>query len=176
MKSFCCLFGARPFSTYFSKYLNIDCGILSYLTYSWLYQLFISIFFVFFYVYLLQNTQGTIKIGAFLREFKESDLNQRSDGSDENGDDDEEAVLEETQKFQLYCQIVHARDISSQGTSGTLGRYTPFLHWMNRVKLKVDDLGVYSSYVYKTTGPEWNEILSMEVRVFFLFFNFYFFF
>ena len=98
-------------------------------------------------------------------------------GDSNGGDDDDEAVLEETQKFQLYCQIVHAKDISERGTSGTLGRFTPFLHWMNRVKLKVDDLGLYSSYVYKTTGPEWNEILSMEVRVIlFLFFYFLFFF
>jgi len=98
-------------------------------------------------------------------------------GDSNGGDDDDEAVLEETQKFQLYCQIVHAKDISERGTSGTLGRFTPFLHWMNRVKLKVDDLGLYSSYVYKTTGPEWNEILSMEVRVIlFLFFSFLLFF
>ena len=48
-----------------------------------------------------------------------------------------------SQKYQLYAYVCHAKDIKAKGVSGHLGNIVPLLHWMNRVKLKVDDVGVY---------------------------------
>ena len=45
-----------------------------------------------------------------------------------------------SQKYQLYAYVCHAKDIKAKGVSGHLGNIVPLLHWMNRVKLKVDDV------------------------------------
>jgi len=110
-----------------------------------------------------KEIKGKIRIGAYLREFKLNDLdheNRDNNGEDNSGGGDED---NSNQKYQLYCYMYRAKDIRAKGIRGNLGNYVPGLHWMNRVKLKVEDLSVYSKYVRKTTGPAWNELLTMEV-------------
>ena len=56
------------------------------------------------------------------------------------------------QKYQLYCHILHARDVQGKGGMMPMGNYVPLLRWMNRVGLKSNNQKEYTKYVKKTTG------------------------
>ena len=56
------------------------------------------------------------------------------------------------QKYQLYCHILHARDVQGKGGMMPMGNYVPLLRWMNRVGLRSNNQKEYTKYVKKTTG------------------------
>ena len=115
------------------------------------------------------GVKGTLRVGCYLREYTRHDLNSTKEDQDsmsgEASDmDQDEEEGEDNQKYTLYCQIYHASGIRTKGLGGHIGNHLPGLHWMNRIKIKCGDHNVYSKYVYKTTGPEFNEVLSMDVE------------
>jgi hypothetical protein len=90
-----------------------------------------------------KNVRGTLRVGAFLRQFNPDDVKIR----DEYGDISEESEDASTQKYQLYCQILHARDIETKGHVTMIGDYVPLLRWMNRVRLMSNGEKKYTSWV-----------------------------
>ena len=123
------------------------------------------------------GVKGTIRVGAFLREYNPSELHKRtgSGGGDEDEDDEDGAAslasksadaldAQDLQKYQLYCHVLHGKGIREVAKrSLKVGNYVPGLQWMNRVGMKVDDTAVFTNYALKTSGPIWRELISMEV-------------
>jgi hypothetical protein len=112
----------------------------------------------------MKYVRGSIRIGAFLREFNPNCLHGENDDNydDDNNDGDDDSITS-TKKYQLYCRVMHARNVHGKGGMMPIGNYVPLLRWMNRVSLKCNEQKIYSQYVYKTTGPHWEEIISMEI-------------
>ena len=108
-----------------------------------------------------KNVRGTLRVGAFLRKFNPDEVKVRDEYGDIPSEESEDASS--TQKYQLYCQILHARDVQTKGGMTMIGDYVPLLRWQNRVRLKSNGKKKYTNYVKKTTGPLWKEILSIEI-------------
>ena len=116
------------------------------------------------------HVKGTLRVGAFLRNYHPTEL-KVGDADNGGGFSSVEGVGEGNEPvpapagkaFQLYCHIYHARGIKAKKET-RVGNYVPGLRWMNRVALRCDDETAYSRYVYKTSGPLWKEVLSLEVR------------
>ena len=120
------------------------------------------------------GVKGTIRVGAFLRECKPSDLLRRMKEYSSDSDDDDTdggsksppgiTDAHDNQKYQLYCHVLHGKGIKELAkTSLKVGNYVPGLQWMNRVCMRVQDNSVYTNYVLKTSGPIWGELISLEV-------------
>ena len=100
----------------------------------------------------MKHVRGSIRIGAFLRQFNPDDLKVDEDENNGNGNGGEngnhDTVLPQpVQKYQLYCRILHARNVHGKGPMA-IGNYVPLLRWMNRVGLKSNGQKIYSNYVY----------------------------
>ena len=99
-----------------------------------------------------KHVRGSIRIGAFLRQFNPDALKVDEDENNGDGNGGEsgnhDTVLPQpVQKYQLYCRILHARNVHGKGPMA-IGNYVPLLRWMNRVGLKSHGQKIYSNYVY----------------------------